>query len=50
MVWIPRVDRAALEAAAKRAGISGKDVIDALEEAHRKVRGIEDAAPGPAFA
>ena len=36
----------ALEAAAKRAGIKGKDVIDALEEAHRKVRGIEDAAQG----
>jgi 5-bromo-4-chloroindolyl phosphate hydrolysis protein len=40
----PRADRSALEAAAQRAGIKSKDVIDALEEAHRKVRGIEDAA------
>jgi 5-bromo-4-chloroindolyl phosphate hydrolysis protein len=42
----PRVDRAAIEAAAKRAGISGKDVIASLEDAHRKVQGIEDAAAG----
>jgi 5-bromo-4-chloroindolyl phosphate hydrolysis protein len=42
----PRADRAALEAAAEKAGVSSKDVIDALEEAHRKVRGIEDAAQG----
>ena len=41
----PRADRAALEAAASKAGVS-KDVIEALEEAHRKVRGIEDAAQG----
>jgi 5-bromo-4-chloroindolyl phosphate hydrolysis protein len=42
----PRADRGALEAAARKAGIKSKDVIDALEEAHRKVRGIEDAAQG----
>jgi len=42
----PRVDRAAIEAAAKRAGISGKDVVASLEDAHRKVQGIEDAAAG----
>ena len=42
----PRADRAALEAAASKAGIKSKDVIEALEEAHRKVRGIEDAAQG----
>ena len=42
----PRADRAAIEAAAKKAGVKSKDVIDALEEAHRKVRGIEDAAQG----
>jgi 5-bromo-4-chloroindolyl phosphate hydrolysis protein len=42
----PRADRSALEAAAQRAGIRSKDVIDTLEEAHRKVRGIEDAAMG----
>jgi 5-bromo-4-chloroindolyl phosphate hydrolysis protein len=40
----PRADRSAIEAAAKRAGVKGKDVVDSLEEAHRKVRGIEDAA------
>ena len=37
---------AALEAAASKAGVKSKDVIEALEEAHRKVRGIEDAARG----
>jgi 5-bromo-4-chloroindolyl phosphate hydrolysis protein len=42
----PRADRSALEAAAERAGVKSSDVIDALEEAHRKVRGIEDAAQG----
>lgn len=42
----PRADRAALEAAAKKAGVKSGDVMDALEEAHRKVRGIEDAALG----
>ncbi len=42
----PRADRSALEAAAQRAGIKSKDVIDTLDEAHRKVRGIEDAAQG----
>ena len=42
----PRADHAALEAAARKAGIKGRDLIDALEEAHRKVRGIEDAAMG----
>lgn len=42
----PRADHAALEAAAKKAGVRSKDVIDALEEARRKVRGIEDAAQG----
>lgn len=40
----PRADRSSIEAAAQRAGMKSKDVIDALEEAHRKVRGIEDAA------
>lgn len=40
----PRVDRSALEEAAKRAGIKGREVVEALEEAHRKVRGIEAAA------
>lgn len=42
----PRADRGAIEAAAKKAGVRSKDVIDALEEAHRKVRGIDDAAKG----
>jgi 5-bromo-4-chloroindolyl phosphate hydrolysis protein len=42
----PRVNRTAIESAAKRAGISGKDVIAALEEAHQKVQAIEDAAAG----
>jgi 5-bromo-4-chloroindolyl phosphate hydrolysis protein len=42
----PRADRGAIEEAAKKAGVRSKDVIDALEEAHRKVRGIEDAAQG----
>jgi 5-bromo-4-chloroindolyl phosphate hydrolysis protein len=42
----PRADHAVLESAARKAGIKGRDVIDALEEAHRKVRGIEDAAQG----
>ncbi len=42
----PRADHATLEAAARKAGVRSKDVIDALEEAHRKVRGIEDAAQG----
>ncbi|MFO1049230.1 MAG: 5-bromo-4-chloroindolyl phosphate hydrolysis family protein [Geminicoccaceae bacterium] len=42
----PKSDRAALEAAAKRAGIRTKEVLDALDEAHRKVRGIEDASQG----
>lgn len=40
----PRVDRAAIEAAAARAGIKAKDVLATLEDAHRKVRGIEEAA------
>jgi 5-bromo-4-chloroindolyl phosphate hydrolysis protein len=40
----PRADRSAIEAAASRAGIRSKEVIGALEEAHRKVRGIEDAS------
>lgn len=38
-----RVDRAAVEAAAQRAGIKAKDVVAALDEAHRKVREIETA-------
>ena len=42
----PKADRAALEAAAQRAGIRSKEVLDALEEAHRKVRGIEHASQG----
>lgn len=42
----PKSDRAAIEAAAKRAGIRSKEVLDALDEAHRKVRGIEDASQG----
>ena len=42
----PRADRAAIEAAAKRAGIKSRDVVTALEEAHAKVRGIEQAAAG----
>lgn len=42
----PRTDRAAIEAAAKRAGIKGKDMLGVLDEAHRKVRGIEEAAAG----
>jgi 5-bromo-4-chloroindolyl phosphate hydrolysis protein/uncharacterized protein YjeT (DUF2065 family) len=40
----PRLDRSAIEAAAKRAGFNAKDVISQLDEAHRKVRGIEEAA------
>jgi 5-bromo-4-chloroindolyl phosphate hydrolysis protein len=40
----PRADHGAVEAAAKKAGIKSRDVIDTIEEAHRKVRGIEDAA------
>ncbi len=40
----PRVNRATIEAAAKRAGISGKEVIASLEDAHRKVQRIEEAA------
>lgn len=39
-----RVDRAAVEEAARRAGIKAKDVIAALDEAHRKVREIEAAS------
>jgi 5-bromo-4-chloroindolyl phosphate hydrolysis protein len=42
----PKADRSALEAAAKRAGIRSQEVMDALDEAHRKVRGIEDASQG----
>lgn len=42
----PRADRAAIEAAARRAGIKGRDVVGQLEEAYRKVRGIEEAAAG----
>lgn len=42
----PRVDRRAIKEAAQRAGLRGKDVIEALEEAHRKVRAIEEAARG----
>jgi hypothetical protein len=42
----PRADRAAIEAAAQRAGIKGKDVVATLDEAYRKVRGIEEAASG----
>jgi hypothetical protein len=42
----PRVDRGAIEAAAQRAGLRGKDVVGTLEEAYRKVRAIEDAARG----
>ncbi|MGD9511458.1 MAG: 5-bromo-4-chloroindolyl phosphate hydrolysis family protein [Geminicoccaceae bacterium] len=42
----PRADRTAIEAAATRAGIRGTEVISALDEAHRKVRGIEDASQG----
>jgi 5-bromo-4-chloroindolyl phosphate hydrolysis protein len=42
----PRADRAAIEAAAKRAGIKSRDVVTALEEAHAKVRGIEQAVAG----
>jgi hypothetical protein len=42
----PRADRAAIEAAAKRAGIKSRDVVGQLDEAHRKVRGIEEAAAG----
>jgi 5-bromo-4-chloroindolyl phosphate hydrolysis protein len=41
-----RVDRRAIAAAAQRAGLRGKDVIGALEEAHRKVHAIQDAAQG----
>ena len=41
-----RVDRGALEAAAKRAGVNSRDVLAALEEAQRKVEGIETAAQG----
>ena len=41
-----RVNRAAVEAAAQRAGIKAKDVIAALDEAHRKVREIETAGRG----
>jgi 5-bromo-4-chloroindolyl phosphate hydrolysis protein len=41
-----RVDRRAIKEAAQRAGLRGKDVIETLEEAHRKVRGIEEAARG----
>jgi 5-bromo-4-chloroindolyl phosphate hydrolysis protein len=40
----PRADRASLEAAAKRAGVNSREVIAALEEAQRKVQGIEEAA------
>lgn len=42
----PRVDRGAIEAAAKRAGIRAKDVVEALDVAHRKVQAIEEAATG----
>lgn len=42
----PRVDRAAIEAAAKRAGIRGKDVVEALDVAYRKVTEIEESARG----
>ncbi|MFZ1427385.1 MAG: 5-bromo-4-chloroindolyl phosphate hydrolysis family protein [Geminicoccaceae bacterium] len=42
----PRLDRGVLEAAAKRAGVNSRDVIAALEEAQRKVEGIEEAAQG----
>lgn len=42
----PRADRAAIEEAAKRAGVKGRAVVEALEEAYRKVRGIEAAAAG----
>lgn len=40
----PRADRAAIQAAAKRAGVKGRSVVEALEEAYRKVHGIEEAA------
>lgn len=42
----PRADRGAIEAAARRAGISGKDVMSQLDEAYRKVQAIEEAARG----
>ncbi len=42
----PRLDRGVLEAAAKRAGVNSRDVIAAIEEAQRKVEGIEEAAQG----
>ena len=42
----PRADRSAIEEAARRAGISGKEVMSQLDEAYRKVRGIEEAAAG----
>jgi 5-bromo-4-chloroindolyl phosphate hydrolysis protein len=42
----PRADRAALEELARKAGVKGSEIVDALEEAYRKVRGIEDAAQG----
>lgn len=42
----PRADRAAIEAAAKRAGIKGRAVLEQLDEAYRKVQGIEAAAAG----
>lgn len=41
-----RIDRRAIQEAAQRAGLRGKDVIETLEEAHRKVRAIEEAARG----
>jgi hypothetical protein len=42
----PRADRAAIEEAAKRAGVKGRAVVEALDEAYRKVRGIEEVATG----
>jgi hypothetical protein len=40
----PKTDRDAIAAAAKRAGVTPEHVLQALEEAHRKVREIEVAS------
>lgn len=40
----PRADRTALAQAADRAGLRASEVLAALEEAERKIRGIEEAA------
>lgn len=42
----PKIDRAAVAAAAEKAGMRSRDVVEAIEEANRKIAGIEAASNG----